>query len=379
MTKKKQAGKNLARPRKAAQRFYFPPYTRLNRKVECKPYFQVPGPEAVAANFWNVPDLCAAYNWPNNLAGGGVIAIVEFGGGWVQSDLDQYFAGIGQPSPTIQDCSVDGTVNYQGPDTNGYDSEVALGIQVAGASYYVATGKPASIRVYWSQDIAMAVRAATADGCDVCSISWGYDEARWVPPTTTGDMELAAEAATKAGTVVFAASGDNDSRDGGQDPANVDCPASCPHIIGCGGTTKTVAAETVWNNDPGETDGHGTGGGFSTAFTPLPTWQIGAPNGPGRMVPDVAANADPNTGYNIVVHGQNVTRGGTSAVAPLYAGLFAAFGEKLGYVGPKLWLNPICFNDITVGDNGAFRADRGPDPCTGLGSPDGLKLSRLFV
>jgi kumamolisin len=249
-----------------------------------------------------------------------VIALVEFGGGWVQSDLDQYFAGIGQPSPTVQDCSADGTTNFQGPDPYGYDSEVALGIQVAAASYYVATGKPASIRVYWSQDIAMAVRAATLDGCDVCSISWGRDEAAWKPPTTSFDMEQAALAATEAGMIVFAASGDNDSKDGGDNPANVDCPASCPHVIGCGGTTKTLTSETVWNNDPGETDGHGTGGGFSTQFTPLPTWQIGAPNGPGRMVPDISANADPNTGYNIVVHGQATTRGGTSAVAPLCAG-----------------------------------------------------------
>jgi subtilase family serine protease len=191
-------------------------------------------------------------------------------------------------------------------------------------------------------------------------------------------MEQVAAAATQAGMVVFAASGDNDSNDGGPNPANVDCPASCPHVVGCGGTNKTAASETVWNNTPGETDGTGTGGGFSTVFNPLPGWQIGAPNGPGRMVPDVAANADPNTGYNIVLHGQPTTRGGTSAVAPLYAGLFAAFGRKLGYVTPKLWLNPLCFNDVTVGDNGAFRADRGPDPCTGLGTPIGLKLSNLF-
>jgi kumamolisin len=379
MTKKNQPAKKAARSRTVAPGSYLHPYSHLNRKLECKPYFKVPATEAARGNAWNVPDLCAAYTWPTGLAGGGVIAIVEFGGGWVQPDMDQFFAGIGQPSPTVTDCSVDGTPNTPSPDPYGYDSEVALGIQVAAASYYVATGKPASIRVYWSQDIAAAVRAATSDSCDVCSISWGYDEAHWVPPATALDMEQAAAAATAAGMVVFAASGDNDSKDGGPNPANVDLPASCPHVIGCGGTTKTATTETVWNNEPGETDGDGTGGGFSTVFTPLPSWQIGAPNGPGRMVPDVAANADPNTGYNIVVHGERITRGGTSAVAPLYAGLFAAFGKKLGYVTPKLWLNPVCFNDITVGDNGAFRADRGPDPCTGLGSPVGVKLSALFL
>src|SRR5262245_57039249 len=192
-------------------------------------------------------------------------------------------------------------------------------------------------------------------------------------------MENAATAATAAGMVVFAASGDNDSSDGGPNRANVDLPASAPHVIGCGGTTKTPTAETVWNNDPGNPSGEGTGGGYSNLFKPMPPWQLGAPHGRGRMVPDVAANADPNTGYKIILHGKEIPIGGTSAVAPLYAGLFAAFGTKLGYVTPELWQNHLCFNDITVGDNGAFRALVGPDPCTGLGSPIGAKLASLLV
>jgi subtilase family serine protease len=110
----------------------------------------------------------------------------------------------------------------------------------------------------------------------------------------------------------------------------------------------------------------------------MPSWQVGAGPAPGRMIPDVAANADPNTGYNIVLHGQSLPIGGTSAVAPLYAGLFAAFGKKLGFITPELYLNPVCFNDITVGDNGAFRAAQGPDPCTGLGSPIGTRIANLF-
>jgi kumamolisin len=309
-----------------------------------------------------------------------VIAIVELGGGWNQDDMTAYFASIGQPMPDITDVNtVDGTSNQPdpnpGPDSPDY--EVALDIQVAAAAYYVATGHPATIRVYWAQDIALAVRAATADGCDVCSISWGSDEANW-GPARAQDMEQAALEATQAGMVVFAASGDNDSSDGGPNPANVDCPSSCPHVVGCGGTSKTATTETVWNNDPGNTSGEGTGGGYSTIFTPTPTWQIGVPAGPGRMIPDVAADADPNTGYNIYLHGPQ-TIGGTSAVAPLYAGLFASFGTKLGFITPELYLNAVCFNDITQGDNGAYRAGVGPDPCTGLGSPIGTRLARLLT
>jgi hypothetical protein len=171
--------------------------------------------------------------------------------------------------------------------------------------------------------------------------------------------------------VVFAASGDNDSRVGGPVRANVDLPASAPHVIGCGGTHKPhTGEETVWNNDPRHTTGEGTGGGYSTLF-PMPSWQAGAPHGPGRMVPDVAGNADPNTGYEIILYGAATVFGGTSAVAPLYAGLFASFGTKLGFITPELYLNSACFHDVIHGDNGAFRGRMGADPCTGLGSPLG--------
>jgi kumamolisin len=365
-------------------------YLHVARRTRVKPYLKLPrtrpAPRAAAAHGpWNVPDLCTAYNWPTDLAGGGVIAIVELDGGWVQSDMAQFFASISQPVPQITDVSVDGTQNSPNQhlgDPHDPDGEVALDIEVAAAAYYVATGTAATIRVYWAQDIATAVRAATADGCDVCSISWGADEAIWGAQAGQ-DMEQAATDATAAGMIVFAASGDNDSSDGGPNPANVDLPASAPHVIGCGGTSKTAAAfdpqtETVWNNDPGNPSGEGTGGGYSTLF-PLPDWQVGAPNGPGRMVPDVSADADPNTGYNIVLHGAPITIGGTSAVAPLYAGLFAAFGTKLGWVTKQLYLNQVCFNDITMGDNGAYRAGPGPDPCSGIGSPIGMKLAQLLT
>ena len=202
-------------------------------------------------------------------------------------------------------------------------------------------------------------------------------------------MESAAESATAGGMIVFGAAGDNDSGDGGSTPANVDCPSSCPHVVGCGGTNKTASAETVWNDNPGQTNGEGTGGGYSEAF-PRQAFQVGAPypprylepdppNGQGRMVPDIAANADPNTGYWMFVHGHQIPMGGTSAVAPLYAGLFAAFGRKLGYITDRLWANPLCFNDIVQGENGAFQALVGPDPCTGLGSPIGTRLAALLA
>jgi len=224
-------------------------YLHVAPHPKVHPYFKLAhgGRAAHAAGGggpWNVPDLCHAYNWPTGLIGGGVIAIVELGGGWVQSDMTQFFGGIGQPVPNITDVSVDGTQNTPDPSPNSADGEVALDIEVAAAAYYVATGKAATIRVYWAQDIASAVRAATADNCDVCSISWGADEANWGAQAGQ-DMEEAAIEATTAGMIVFAASGDNDSSDGGPGRANVDLPASAPHVIGCGGTSKTRTHETV--------------------------------------------------------------------------------------------------------------------------------------
>jgi kumamolisin len=377
----------------------------MRNKYRCKPYYKIhktpaknPGPAVsmlsdaalavegsvraagVADQSWSVPNLCAAYDWPSgNAPGGGLIAIVELGGGWVQSDMDAYFASIGQPSPSITDVSVDGTTNSpnQGLQDDP-DVEVALDIQVAAAAYFVATGQPATIRVYWARDIATAVTAAMNDGCDVCSISWGADEAQW-GKDGADQMEAAALSATQKGMIVLAASGDNDSSDGGPGRHNVDLPAGCPHVIGCGGTQKTATKEVVWNDNPGHPSGEGTGGGFSLFF-PKQDFQARAPNGPGRMIPDVAGNADDAvTPYQILVHGQGMKVGGTSAVAPLYAGLFAAMGTQLGFISPTLWANQTCFNDIVSGDNGAYRAGLGPDPCSGIGSPIGKRLLSLLA
>ncbi len=357
------------------------------RKTKSKPYFKLVKPEEVGEAPWSVPDLCTAYNWPTNLLGGGVIAIVELGGGWVQSDLNAFFQSLGQPIPQMTDVSVDGTQNSPNQSVGSPsdpDYEVALDIEVAGAAHFAATGKAATIRVYWSQNIDTAVQKAAADGCDVCSISWGADEAVW-GTSAVQEMESVAASATSAGMVIFGAAGDNDSSDGGSTPANVDAPSSCPHVIACGGTFKTATAETVWNDSPGQTNGEGTGGGYSTVF-PAQSFQLGAPPAPantqygkGRMVPDVAADADPNTGYTVYVHGSMTVVGGTSAVAPLYAGLFAAFGTKLGFVTPKLWQNQGAFNDITQGGNGLYDAGPGPDPCTGIGTPIGTKIAALFA
>ena len=139
----------------------------------------------------------------------------------------------------------------------------------------------------------------------------------------------------------------------------------------------------MWNDGQ---QGGATGGGVSDVFD-RPTWQtdVGVPGTSGRGVPDVAGNADPQTGYKVLIDGQAGVIGGTSAVAPLWAALVArltqAVGSPLPPLAPTLYGHATSgrptpgFHDITSGDNGSFRAGAGWDACTGLGSPDGESLT----
>jgi kumamolisin len=190
---------------------------------------------------------------------------------------------------------------------------------------------------------------------------------------------------------VCVASGDNGSSDGvaaGGD--HVDFPASSPHALACGGTSMqasqtSILSEVVWN-DGGS--GGASGGGLSSFFA-VPSWQSGDTathtNGTAvalkkRGVPDVAGNADPETGYSVRIDGSDTVIGGTSAVAPLWAGLIARInqakaGTAVGFVNPRLYQSADAFRDITQGNNGDYEATSGWDACTGLGSPDGSLLA----
>jgi kumamolisin len=156
-------------------------------------------------------------------------------------------------------------------------------------------------------------------------------------------------------------------------------------VLACGGTHLSangtaIASESVWNDGA---QGGATGGGVSAVFA-QPAYQSGINlNGSsGRGVPDVAGDADPETGYLVRVDGSETVFGGTSAVAPLWAGLIAlinqAKGAAQGFINPKLYANPLALNDITQGNNGAFSAAPGWDACTGLGTPKGGQLETVL-
>jgi kumamolisin len=222
----------------------------------------------------------------------------------------------------------------------------------------------------------------------VLSISWGGPESTWTGQAAKA-LDEACQSAAALGVTITVAAGDDGSTDGVPGKANhVDFPASSPHVLACGGTKlvgkgSSISSEVVWNELANQEGA--TGGGVSAIFA-LPPWQAnsGVPkpsngNG-GRGVPDVAGDADPTTGYTIRVDGDTTTIGGTSAVAPLWAGLIALANAKnkksAGFVNPVLYGagGKSAFHDITQGNNGGFKAGPGWDACTGLGSPIGTAV-----
>lgn len=348
---------------------------------------------AVPAGAFTPIQLARLYNFPTNATGAGqTIAIIELGGGYRTNDLHTYFAALGISPPKISAVSIDGGLNAPGSDADG---EVMLDIEVAGA---VAPG--ARIVVYFApntdQGFHDAISKAAHDTIrkpSIISISWGSSEGAWTQQSLQA-MNAALQDAAAMGVTVTVASGDDGSSDGVTDSKlHVDYPAASPYVLACGGTkveasASQISREEVWN-ETASNEG-ATGGGISNII-PLPDYQknAGVPPHPethfaGRGVPDVCGDADPTTGYFVRVDGQNTVIGGTSAVAPLWAGLIALVnqqvGHPLGFVNPKLYAIPqASFRDITVGNNGFYSAALKWDACTGLGSPNGVELVKALL
>jgi kumamolisin len=352
-------------------------------------------PQAAPTSYTPV-EVAQAYNFPAGTDGTGhTIAIIELGGGFGATDIGNYFSGLGITSPSVIAFGVDGGSNVAAQDPEGADGEVLLDIEVAGAAapgaHQVVYFAPNSDRGFVDA-VTTAVHASPTP--TVVSISWGQSEDSWTGQARAALDSAFADAAA-LGVTVTAAAGDNGSGDRVPDGrSHADFPASSPHVLACGGTslrvntaTGAVSAETVWNDGA---HGGATGGGVSDAFG-LPAWQASAgvpgqagTGRAGRGVPDVAGNADPATGYRVLVDGKAMVVGGTSAVAPLWAALICrlaqATGRSFGLMQPLLYAGVSAgttaagFRDITQGNNGAYTAGPGWDACTGLGVPDGAAL-----
>lgn len=346
-------------------------------------------------------ELAALYGFPSGDGAGQTIAIIELGGNYDLGDLRTYFAAAGlAAAPSVQTVSVSGDVPVPyGQDQNS-DGEVMLDIEVVGG---MAPG--ATIVVYFAsntdQGFYEAVSRAVHDPATTAvSISWGSAEKSWTQQTMNAWASLG-QTAAMLNVPIFVAAGDHGCADetpndeGYDGQRHADFPATCPMgIIACGGTSLlsangAISRETVWNDG----DGWATGGGVSTVYQ-VPDWQRSCVAEGGaallmRGIPDVAGDADVNTGIRVRVDGTDSVSGGTSAVAPQWAALTAILAEQMGKK-PGFFL-PLLYSqagagatrDIISGDNSVFGvagyvATAGWNACTGLGSPNGAQLLALF-
>jgi kumamolisin len=352
---------------------------------------------------FSVLDVANRYNFPPDATGKGqTIGIVALGGGYNADEIASYFSQIALTTPvSFSDAQFYGQGTNAQVTGSKADLEIALDIEIAGS-----VAPAAKILVYFAPDTSNqgfldALSAAVNDPnnhLNIISISWGWPESEWKEALKDQFDEILKDAANQNITVCVA-SGDNgssdydstDLSDNGQ--ANVDFPSSNPYVLACGGTQLVggldpTQAEVVWGF--GRQDG--TGGGVSRDY-PLPDYQANAgvppaANPPGpimRGVPDVSGDAAPESGYNILFDGSWGTYGGTSAVAPLWAGLIARlnekFGRPLGFVNPALYQigsGSPAFNDIVTGSNGDYSASKDWDACTGLGTPNGIQLEQAL-
>jgi subtilase family serine protease len=354
-------------------------------------------------------DLLGAYDGAS-LHQGGVtgngqtVAVFELDG-YQQSDITQYLQTNNLGNPSISNVLVDGSTGAAGSGA----IEVELDIEVV-----AAMAPTAAQIVYEGPNSTQGVndtynKIVTDDKAQVMTTSWGECEAQ------SGASELQTldgifKQGAAEGIAMFAAAGDSGAYDCNDTTLAVDSPADDPYVTGVGGTNLQTASsaygsESVWSN-PSDTsrspEGAGGGGGISSTFT-QPTWQVGPgvknqySNG-SREVPDVSADADPATGYNIYCtvaaagcpSTGNVEVGGTSAAAPLWAGSSALINEYLQKQGKSRmgFANPLFYNlanstqqytpfhDITSGTNLYYPATPGYDEASGLGSPDIFNIAR---
>ncbi len=304
--------------------------------------------------------VAARMGFPTNATGKGItVGILSLGGALPVSRLAS-FLGF---TPNINIVELPGA--DMRPDPQGADVENCLD-----ANGICSIAPDVTINFYAGPNSAAGMLAiverALSDGVFGLSQSWGAPENE---SSNIPAMEAAYQNGYEKGMLFTAASGDNAADDGEAAPVT-DFPACSAWNLGCGGTSYASPVDRVWGD---------TGGGISKIIRAQP-WQVPffPKSSPWRGVPDVAALADPDTGYQSIDGDGNVqVIGGTSAVAPLYMGLWALLCELNGgkpVPNPLAWVYSLAdsaFTDITVGSNGYYSAGTGYDYCTGRGEAVG--------
>lgn len=371
------------------------------------------GPGELATAYNTAPLVSAGLRGQNQ-----TVAVFELDG-YKAADVQQYFQNYNLGSPAIRNVLIDGANGSAGQGA----IEVELDIEVVGA-----VAPQTNQLIYEGPNTTQGLndtynRIVTDNQAQIISTSWGLCE------SSTGSAELMTldtifKQAAAQGIAIYAAAGDAGAYDCGDTSLGVDSPADDPYVTGVGGTNLQLGAnnsygsESVWS-DASSTGrgpkGDGGGGGISSAFG-LPSWQrgngvinsfssgqpCGAPSGQYcREVPDISADADPNSGYavycTVSAAGCSssgwIVVGGTSAAAPFWAGSGALINQYLqgqnlaraGSANPALYAvynvqqaAPV-FHDVTSGDNLFYPASAGYDMASGLGSPDVAALAKALA
>jgi len=353
-------------------------------------------------------ELAEAYKFPDGDGTGQTIGILEFDGGYFQADLEKYCSVAKVPVPKVIPISVDHTSTTV---KNDADVEVMMDVEIVAGICPKAT-----IPVYfgkftergWVNILDTAIHD-TVNKPSVLSVSYGLPEGLnvWTNTAMTAVNDAFKQAALLGITICISSGDDGSDAQVGDGYAHVSFPSTSPYVLAVGGTNRqrSDGSEIVWKDGDGlrADNGGATGGGVSIAFQ-RPAWQsdidvtsINPKAMVGRVVPDVAAHAETDgnaTGYFIVVGGQSMRNGGTSAASPLWASLIGRMNEKLGaaqrvgYITPLLYqasgrgkptVGTLGCNDITSGNNasaaiGGYNAGPGFDATTGWGSPNGEAL-----
>ena len=376
--------------------------------------------------YYTAKQLATIYGFPApNTSISSVIGVMSFGGGLygnidqngvlTNGDVQKYWAyeGIAENQmPRVLVCFEGGTKNDL--TDIGSTGENTLDVSVIGSCCpnpnltIILFVFPQSYTL--TQSFQVIINGITVAGIkyipSIISVSWGAPEILYLTNGVDRYGELEGvnnllKTATQNGLNVCVASGDNGSTDNnGTTQLSADFPSSCPYVTAVGGTTlvcpngvyDSETTETVWNDGMIRGTLWATGGGISTYFT-KPVYQISTLETTEtiyRSVPDIALNADPDTG--IVMYQNGILQkgiGGTSMGAPMFAAYLAAINVKT-FVNPLLYnaANKLCFNDITIGSNydtndrtniKSYTAGVGYDYCSGLGSIIGKKLTSVLA
>jgi kumamolisin len=306
-----------------------PRFKRLEDKVLNK---------ALAAATYFPTELASLYSFPHGDGTGQKIAIIELCGGFRPTDLLIYFHNLGiSKKPNVTSVSVDGGCNDTS-DRYGANFQVALDIET------ISSIVPnAEILVYFAPNnysgFYNAINTAINQSCKVINISWGAAETLWSHNELNRFNTLFARAVEIGCCITAAIDGDV-----------VDFPASSPYVLSVGGTSLAAASELIWTES------------FVSTVFDTPDYQLNLAVAK-RKIPDVSANADPETGYRIFVAGNNYIVGGTGAAAALWAALIArlnqCLGKNIGSIHRQLYKGGLCRSS----PNGTvlFNALRGPE------------------